>query len=73
LQFKIPVILDFEWGLNNSEEGHSKGFTHCFILTFRDKHDLDIYLTHEAHLALLKQAGPLLDDVLVMDYWANPK
>ena len=31
---KIPAIHSFEWGMNNSPEGLSKGLTHCFLVTF---------------------------------------
>ena len=27
----IPEIIDMEWGLNNSPEGKTKGFTHMFF------------------------------------------
>ncbi|NJB82525.1 Dabb family protein [Wenyingzhuangia aestuarii] len=71
LQNKIPEILDFEWGINISKEGHSKGFTHCFFVTFKDEASRDIYLNHKDHLALVAKVGPLLADVLVMDYWTK--
>ena len=46
---KIPEIKDFEWGLNNSPEGLEKGFTHCFLVTFKSAADRDTYLPHPAH------------------------
>ena len=36
LPAKIPEIVDFEWGTNNSPEGINQGLTHCFFLTFND-------------------------------------
>lgn len=71
LREKIPVILDFEWGINNSQEGHSKGFTHGFMLTFQDEAARDAYLTHPDHLILVDRVGPLLEDVFVIDYWTK--
>ena len=71
LQELIPEIADLEWGVNNSEEGHSKGFTHTFILTFKTKEALEVYLKHPDHLALVEKSGPLFADVFVMDYWVN--
>ncbi|MDN5215622.1 Dabb family protein [Fulvivirgaceae bacterium BMA12] len=68
LPTKIPEIMDFEWGINNSTEGHSKGFTHCFTLTFKDESTRDIYLKHKDHLAFVDKIGLLLADVFVMDY-----
>lgn len=71
LKNEIPQIVDLEWGLNDSTEGHSNGFTHTFTLTFDDAHGREIYLFHKAHLALVEKVGPLLDGVFVMDYWAQ--
>lgn len=73
LKNEIPEIVDIEWGLNDSTEGHSKGFTHSFTLTFNDENGREIYLFHKAHLDLVAKVGPLLADVLVMDYWTKDK
>ncbi|MEM6319461.1 MAG: Dabb family protein [Bacteroidota bacterium] len=69
LKNEIPEIANIEWGINDSTEGASKGFTHCFTLTFNDEHAREVYLFHEAHLALVKKVGPIIGDVFVMDYW----
>ena len=34
---KIDSIIDFQWGTNNSPENHDDGFTHGFLLTFKDE------------------------------------
>ncbi|PKP43856.1 MAG: stress responsive alpha-beta barrel domain-containing protein [Bacteroidetes bacterium HGW-Bacteroidetes-13] len=71
LQTKIPQIASYEWGLNNSPEGLNKGFTHCFFLTFRSEADRGIYLPHPDHKAFGALLGPILEDVLVLDYWTK--
>ncbi len=71
LKTKIPEIANIEWGLNDSTEGHSEGFTHCFTLTFNDEHAREIYLFHKAHLDLVSKVGPIIGGVLVMDYWTE--
>ncbi|WPR70746.1 Dabb family protein [Flavobacterium sp. NG2] len=71
LKNKIPEIQNLEWGLNDSTEGHSKGFKYCFTITFKDVHAREIYLFHEAHLQLVSKVGPLLEDVFIMDYWTK--
>lgn len=71
LKNKIPEISKSEWGLNNSTEGHSKGFDYCLTITFNDVHAREIYVFHKAHLAAGKKIMPLLDDVFVMDYWTK--
>lgn len=68
---KIPVIRDYEWGLNNSPEGLNKGFTHCFLVTFDSEKDRATYLPHPEHKAFVKVLEPHLDDVLVVDYWSR--
>jgi len=71
LKDKIDTITGFEWGLDVSPEKLSKGFTHGFMLTFKDKAGLDVYLPHEAHEAFVKGLKPLLEDVFVFDYVAK--
>ncbi len=71
LPAKIPEIVEFEWGTNNSPEGLDKGFTHCFFLTFNSEADRDAYLPHPDHKAFGDIAGPHIEDVLVVDYWAE--
>ena len=65
---KIPTILDFEWGTNNSPEGLNQGLTHCFLLTFKDDAGRKVYLPHPAHKAFGKLLHPILDKVVVIDY-----
>src|SRR5262245_49514626 len=71
LKKKIPVVRQLEWGTNVSPEKHDKGFTHGFLLTFKNEKDRDTYLGHPDHEAFGKMVGPLLDDVFVLDYWAQ--
>ncbi len=66
---KIPEIVGFEWGTNNSPEGLDKGFTHCFFLTFESEEARDTYLPHPDHKAFGDIAIPHIEDVLVVDYW----
>ena len=71
LKGKIPEIQDFEWGTDVSVEGISKGFTHCFLLTFRSENDRNTYLPHHAHKVFVELLEPHLDKVCVVDYWAK--
>ena len=66
----IPQIQGYEWGLNNSPENLNKGFTHCFLLTFKSETDRDIYLPHPDHKAFGAVLTPYIEDVLVVDYWS---
>ena len=71
LPSKIPQIISYEWGLNNSPEGLNKGLTHCFFLTFKSEEDRAIYLPHPDHKAFGALLSGHLDDVTVVDYWAS--
>lgn len=66
---KIAQIKAFEWGTNNSPENLNQGFTHCFFVSFVSEKDRDIYLPHPAHQAFVEVLKPILDKVLVIDYW----
>ncbi|MEL6865739.1 MAG: Dabb family protein [Bacteroidota bacterium] len=69
----IPVIKDFEWGINDSPENFHQGFTHCYLLTFDSEEARDsIYTPHPAHQAFVASLQPHLEKVFVVDYWTNP-
>lgn len=68
LKNKIPQILKFEWGLNNSPEGLNKGATHGYILTFASEKERDEYLVHPDHKAFGALVKPVLADVFVIDF-----
>jgi hypothetical protein len=68
---RISAIHDFEWGTNNSPEDHAKGYTHCFLVTFKSEADRDAYLPHPAHQEFVKVLRPIMEDVHVIDYWAQ--
>lgn len=70
LSKKIPLIADFEYGVNNSPEGLNDGLTHCFLVTFKSEKDRDAYLPHAAHKAFVEQLKPHLEKALVVDYVA---
>lgn len=73
LPSKINVIKDFEWGTDVSGEQRNKGFTHCFVVTFLSKEDLDnIYIPHPAHREFVEgSVKPIIDDILVIDYYTS--
>jgi hypothetical protein len=71
LPSKIAEIEGFEWGVNNSPEGLNDGYTHCFLLTFKDEAARAVYLPHEAHKAFGNVLRPHLEKVFVIDYWGT--
>ena len=72
LPSKIDAIIDFGWGKNNSPEGLDDGFTHCFLLTFKDEAGRAEYLPHEEHKAFGDVLRPHMEKVFVIDYWGTP-
>ena len=71
LKKKIPQIKSLAWGTNISPEKLNKGFTHCWVLTFASTADRDAYLVHPDHKEFGKNLGPVLEDVLVIDFVAR--
>ena len=71
LPSKIPTVVDFEWGTDNSPEGLADGFTHCFLVTFKDEAGREVYLPHPAHKEFVGLLKPHLEKVLVIDYFAK--
>ena len=68
---KIPAVTGYEWGKSESVEGLNDGFTHCFLVTFKDKAGLETYIPHEAHKAFVEKLKPLLEKATVFDYTAK--
>lgn len=71
LPSKIDTVTGYEWGTSQSVEGLNDGFTHCFLVTFKDKAGLEKYLPHEAHKAFGAKLKPILEKATVFDYVAK--
>lgn len=70
---KIDSITEFQSGTNNSPEGKDDGFTHCFLLTFKDDAGRAAYIPHPAHSGEFADTlRPHIDKVFVLDYWGTP-
>ena len=68
---QIDTIIGYEHGTNVSEEMKSEGFTHVFIVTFRDEAGRDAYLKHPAHDAYVAVVKGRREKVVVFDFWAE--
>lgn len=70
LKDKIPGIVSFEYGVNNSPENLNKGFTHVYLLTFKDIAARDAYLPHPEHKEFGKLLGKIgiLEEPFVVDF-----
>jgi hypothetical protein len=71
LKKEIEVIADLEWGTTDNIEPLNDGFTHSFLVSFKDKAGLATYLPHPAHEAFVAKIKPHLEKVYVFDYTAG--
>lgn len=71
LKKEIDVIVDLEWGTTDNIEPLNDGFTHSFLVSFKDKAGLATYLPHPAHEAFVAKIKPHLEKVYVFDYTAK--
>ena len=70
LEDKIPGIVGFEHGVNNSPEGLNQGFTHVYLLTFKDAATRDAYLPHPEHKKFgeVLMGSGIFEEAFVVDY-----
>ena len=68
LKGKIDIVQSLDWGTDISPEKLSDGFTHCWVLTFKNEKDRDAYIVHPAHKAFVETLAGVLDKPLVVDF-----
>ncbi len=68
LKEKISEVQSIQWGTDSSPEKLSDGFTHCWIVTFKNEKDRDTYLVHPDHKAFVDILKPVLEKPLVVDF-----
>lgn len=64
LKNEIPQILSYTWGKNNTIEDLDKGYTHGFVMDFKNEEDRKTYLDHPA---LAKYGSEILAPALAED------
>ena len=68
LKGKIELVQTLEWGTDISPEKLGDGFTHCWVLTFKNEKDRDAYIVHPAHKAFVEIVMPVIEKPLVVDF-----
>ena len=68
LKSAIPQIQSLEWGTNVSKENLDKGFTHMWVLSFKNEADVQTYIDHKVHQDFVSLLKPILDDAFVLDF-----
>ncbi len=69
LKDQIAEIQSIEGGLNISPEQLSEGYTHVFVLTFRNQVNRNAYIRHPARAAFIRSMSTELERCLIMDYF----
>lgn len=64
----IKEIEAFESGTNCSHENLDRGFTHIFLLTFKDEAARDTYVDHAEHKKFIEENLASVGSILVVDY-----
>ena len=67
---RMPIALA-ESACKESVENLNQGFTHCFIVTFKNAKARDHYLPHPVHEEFKKLAIPRIEKVMVVDFYAK--
>ena len=68
LKGKISEVQSLQGGTDISPEKLSDGFTHCWIVTFKNEKDRDAYIVHPAHKAFVETLKAVLEKPLVVDF-----
>ncbi len=68
LENSIPGLVDYCGGPYSSPEGFNRGFTHGFIMTFKDSGARDGYIIHPQHKAAAETMIPLLQNSVAFDF-----
>ncbi len=69
LKDEIPGIISISYGQDNSPQIRNHGFTHGFVIRFKDSQARDNYLPHPKHQSVAKESvSPNVEDILVFDY-----
>jgi hypothetical protein len=68
LRKRLPGFLSCTGGPYSSPEGLNQGYTHGFVMTFKDAAARDHYLTHPDHEELKAAFLPDLEGVVAFDF-----
>jgi len=71
---RIDGFVDFEWGPYagpfKGGEGANKGFTHGFVMTWKDWKSRNEYLPHPIHQSFLERWIWIVEDFVAFDFEA---
>jgi len=70
---QVNGVTAVEWGVNDSQQGRTDGFTHSVLMTFADEAARQRYLPHPDHEALKVIFRPVVARLIVLDYTLQPE
>ncbi|XP_077241229.1 stress-response A/B barrel domain-containing protein At5g22580-like [Tasmannia lanceolata] len=71
LASEIDLVKSFEWGQDSgSDEMLKQGFTHVFLMTFRNAEDFTAFLSHPTHAAFSATFAEAIEKIVVFDFQA---
>ncbi|MQM08742.1 hypothetical protein Taro_041595 [Colocasia esculenta] len=66
---EMDNVKSFEWGQDvGSEEMLRQGFTHIFLLTFKNEEDFATYSSHPNHVEFSGKFAAVIEKVLLFHY-----
>jgi hypothetical protein len=68
LSESIEGIEDYVSGVNNNPEGLNQGFTHGFVMTFKDAAARDAYVVHPDHERVKAGLLPSIESIVIFDF-----
>ncbi len=68
LSESVDGIEVYVSGPNNSSEGLNQGYSHAFVMTFKNSEVRDAYLAHPEHEKWKQTNMPVIDSVVVFDF-----
>lgn len=68
---EIEEVLSFEGGENVSVEPFDDGFTHAYLMSFKDTAALEAYVVHPTHQVVAQRLREVVEAIRVFDYVAE--
>lgn len=68
---KVPQVQHFESGVHIGKENLNQGFTHAFLLSFKNEEDRNTYMAHDDHIAFVKLQQGIVDKKVVLAFWGE--
>ncbi|KAL8130092.1 hypothetical protein V2J09_019247 [Rumex salicifolius] len=66
---EVDFVSSFEWGQDiQSPEMLRQGFTHAFLMTFKNQEDFSGFLAHPKHAEFSATFSTVIENVILLDF-----